>query len=728
MDFTKQQIFENLKEFKDLPKKEAVEKMTELIELKAGRALTEMGKLSIEKKLEYLVRKFQQDMKSTKSSLKTIAEKHKDSWNLPCITVPEHSFVKLDVPQSSQPSKAVGRPSKHFINVCKRTEQDGASKIASSVNNNYKMLLRAVKIAAKHAVEPNKHLAALVDDILNNLDNIRNFNVVRDGRAREPVVMNDEEALGFLIENNLSKQAYQSMRSKCKEKNAQIFPAYNHVRAAKNICRPTVMHYSDTKASTTIESLFEHTAKRLIQSEINTVQAFLSRNTRPDDDMETEQPRAINLTLHFADGGDGTTGFSHYHQKLPSGGVVNDHSLFTWTATPILLEETDTKEVLWKNRVPNSPFANRPILLEFAKESTEYVLRLYEELVKEKEALEDIRVQVEDALLFIKPKFHTTLLDGKVFNIIMGTSSQKCPVCSKTAKDFCDPKKCIPKEDGLLFGCQPLHAIINSFNFLLKLSYRLENMEWAARTQQQKDNVRERKADIQERLRNAFGITFDMPRAGGFGNTTTGNLCRRAFAEPEKLAEALGLDVILVKNLSIILAVLNCKEEIEVDKLQQLCQETLTFFTRGGQYEWNKLTPTVHKILVHSKDIIMMLPLSPGYFSEEGAEAHNKIYKAYRLSNSRKTSVKVNLMDVFNRAMDASDPLIFASSVHTRQKKRKHRPIPNEVLQYLKHQLLEDHSDETFSHTNPTYADNFNTELDDCVFDVNFDSDDENSM
>ncbi|KAG5680627.1 hypothetical protein PVAND_010121 [Polypedilum vanderplanki] len=305
------------------------------------------------------------------------------------------------------------------------------------------------------------------------------------------------------------------------------------------------------------------------------------------------------------------------------------------------------------------------------------------------------------------------------FYIITETSSQSCPVCEATPKDFLNREKCIPKNEGLIHGLQPLHAIINVFNFLLHVAYKMDNKTWQARTSEQKKNVADRKIEIQQRLKNAFGITFDVPRTGGFGNTTTGNLCRRVFAEPEKLAEALCLDAEMVTNFSTILGVLNCKEEIDVIKLHELCQQTIQLFEEGGLYNWTKISPTVHKILFHSKEIIMMLPLSSGYFSEEGSEAKNKLLKKFRLSYARKSSVKVSLSDTFNRNMDASDPIIFSLCVNARQQKRKHRSLPKRVLQYL---VNKENFEENIEFTEEsTFSDNFVDELDEYIFNVEFD-------
>ena len=75
----------------------------------------------------------------------------------------------------------------------------------------------------------------------------------------------------------------------------------------------------------------------------------------------------------------------------------------------------------------------------------------------------------------------------------------------------------------------------------------------------------------------------------------------------------------------------------------------------------------------HAKNIIMTLPLSPGFFDEEGAESCNKYFKQNRRYHSRKCSRKSNLLDVFNRALDSSDPIVSSAKLEVRMKRIKHQ-------------------------------------------------------
>lgn len=67
---------------------------------------------------------------------------------------------------------------------------------------------------------------------------------------------------------------------------------------------------------------------------------------------------------------------------------------------------------------------------------------------------------------------------------------------------------------------------------------------------------------------------------------------------------------------------------------------------------------TVHKILIHGKDIIDAAVLPIGMLSEEAEEARNKDYRNYRLMFSRKCSRTATNTDVFHRLLESSDPYI----------------------------------------------------------------------
>jgi hypothetical protein len=67
---------------------------------------------------------------------------------------------------------------------------------------------------------------------------------------------------------------------------------------------------------------------------------------------------------------------------------------------------------------------------------------------------------------------------------------------------------------------------------------------------------------------------------------------------------------------------------------------------------------TVHKILLHSVDIIKSSLLPIGQLSEEAQEARNKDCRRYREHNTRKCSRVATNRDLLNMLLITSDPVI----------------------------------------------------------------------
>lgn len=83
----------------------------------------------------------------------------------------------------------------------------------------------------------------------------------------------------------------------------------------------------------------------------------------------------------------------------------------------------------------------------------------------------------------------------------------------------------------------------------------------------------------------------------------------------------------------------------------------------------------VHKILIHGAQIAAVMPLPPGYMSEEAAEASNKVYREVRQHHMRKDSDEHTSTDLFNFMCAYSDPVISLSQTKPRIKV----PIPEEA-------------------------------------------------
>ena len=130
-----------------------------------------------------------------------------------------------------------------------------------------------------------------------------------------------------------------------------------------------------------------------------------------------------------------------------------------------------------------------------------------------------------------------------------------------------------------------------------------------------------------------------------------------------------------------ILIALNCQLPLNHILFHPLRLSNVQIYV--ANYAWYSMPSTIHKILVHSADIIKTSVLPVGVLGEEAAEARNKHYKSYRLNHSRKCSHSATLEDVFNRAMDTSDPVMSTVSLQTKMQKCDKLLLPLEVQSLL---------------------------------------------
>ena len=120
-------------------------------------------------------------------------------------------------------------------------------------------------------------------------------------------------------------------------------------------------------------------------------------------------------------------------------------------------------------------------------------------------------------------------------------------------------------------------------------------------------------------------------------------------------------------HLSIVIRIICSKRKVNVEAYKQLCIELHIFLLNEFPRQLNKhlagpwisITPTLHKALVHSWELIQ---LNDGYglgsLDESGLEGNNKILQAIRSKLSRKISQHSNLVDCLHRLWLESDPVV----------------------------------------------------------------------
>lgn len=349
--------------------------------------------------------------------------------------------------------------------------------------------------------------------------------------------------------------------------------------------------------------------------------------------------------------------------------------------------------IVWLNAVPGSPRFCRPLRMYVAKESTELTKDIHSSIQEEIAGLESIVVQTARGAIQVNFEVKLTMIDGKVLSAILDVrSTHACPICKCNSAEFnkrvnFDNGKFEPQGDSLHFGISVLHCWMRLFDSLFNLSTRidLDNKAGDYHTK-----VNDRKKNLHEAFWEETYIDVHYPRPATGGNSTTGNVCRRLFDSHEKLAEILGLEKELVKNFSIILKALSCMQPLDSVKFKAFCRKTADFWI--DNYPEHKMTPSVHKVLAHSTEIMHNLSLPIAYFSEEAAEASNKIHRKNRAHHCRRTSRAATLYDVFDRQLCLSDPFLSTLRVGMRQRLNRRSELPKEVQDLLLEVDLQDNA------------------------------------
>ncbi|KAJ4428639.1 hypothetical protein ANN_24684 [Periplaneta americana] len=99
-------------------------------------------------------------------------------------------------------------------------------------------------------------------------------------------------------------------------------------------------------------------------------------------------------------------------------------------------------------------------------------------------------------------------------------------------------------------------------------------------------------------------------------------------SNPALSASITGVDIEIIRTFNIILQVISCGHEIDVEKFRKYAFETAQLFVR--KYSWYVMPPTIHKILINGPEIIRHAIVPIGQLSEEAQEARNKEFKKYR--------------------------------------------------------------------------------------------------
>lgn len=551
-----------------------------------------------------------------------------------------HVCLHQPRPSTSRCSVPSGRPQKQFEVSCSKTKRRRVEDLLTSRSTSE--IMAAAEFSAR--LSGKRNLATVIKGAVASTEKCKAMkeSVVTSGNIPNQRILTKEEALAYYVDSKATTHSYKQTRKWSLKAGHQVFPSFYSIRKAKAACFPpeNQIFVDEIRAEIKVQAILNITVERLI--------AALHKKSK---DLSTNS----TLTLISKWGCDGSSGHSTYKQKFISADQT-DEFLFVFSLVPLQLRD-QSNNIVWQNPRPSSTMYCRPIKFIFSKENTDFTVSETNKVSEEINSLLPTISSVDGHEVSVKHELLFTMIDGKVCNAVTGTaSSQKCYLCGATPKFMNDEsREFTPNSDNFSYGLSTLHAWIRCFECLLHISYRLDVKKWQLRDAADKINVKQRSVAIQSRFKNEMGLIVDKPKPG-YGNTNDGNTARRFFGNSELSAEITGIDLNLIQNFNILLRALSSGYDLNIEKFSFLAKETKTLYL--SLYSWYYMPVTVHKILVHSVDIIKSVLLPIGQLSEEAQEARNKDCRRFREHNTRKRSRSATNRDLLNMLVITSDPLI----------------------------------------------------------------------
>ena len=412
----------------------------------------------------------------------------------------------------------------------------------------------------------------------------------------------------------------------------------------------------------------------------------------------------LPLKVRISDGLDGSGSHRIYQQAAPHPDITTKN--FLLFAFKVLTISDKNNDLIWTNSVPNSPFSIRPVTILALPENQENVSFLMKTSINtettdmEVNGLELIR-GIHASVDIIRSQ-----IDGKMAKILSGAGGASCQFCTATFKQihdvdivkegfpinrFISDAKVlfeevdeeeflslntderfqlthVPASDKDIVASSPLHAYLRCFGWFMNLVSHLNAgvNKWSPTS----FKVQSAKSFICGLVRERLSIMIDFANSQG-GTSTTGNVTRRCFLRTDDndkdflywVLSTIPADYKEVVTeihtyLGAILRVYNSGRQIDTEELSGVCRKIYLLVL--NTFPWVNISPTLHKVLAHSSDIISTLNNGLGLemLSEEGLESSNKLIRRYRELLSRKFNFNDNIKDVFTRMICQSDPLL----------------------------------------------------------------------
>ena len=309
---------------------------------------------------------------------------------------------------------------------------------------------------------------------------------ISKNKDKEIIKITPACALGFLLNQNLTRAQYQAIRAISKDNGADIWPSYKEIQSAKLECRPEGIEVSDHSAFVPLQQLLDKTTKRILELDPS-IEANLQS-------LAEENGNQLTATLIFKYGFDGSG--SHQRQMQPD--LDGDHSevknLVATQLVPLQISvcTRNSDQTIWKCTRPNNPHSCRPLRLSFEIENKETSIAEHERLSTEIQNLDSYIVS-ENPSISISYQGLETLVDGKVVSNLTNGNTTRCTVCDATRSEMAKnegPFNAI-SDQRLSFGISPLHFGLRAFEALLHIAYKQDIKSFISRKEEDKAKVSE---------------------------------------------------------------------------------------------------------------------------------------------------------------------------------------------------------------------------------------------
>ena len=511
-------------------------------------------------------------------------------------------------------------------------------------------------------------------------------------------LVSKDAAIAIMVDCSLGRETYTKLRKILKQEGHKILPSWTQLRRTQDVIspKPSALKEPHNGVMMAYEQSMKVTAKRIMESMATTI---------------IPNPAVMNIKFGF----DGSGSHAIYRQLNNE----ETNNIIMTMFCPLTIEDSSGNKK-WIQKTPNSALTHRPLALQLGKESNQSLqfLKVFEDTIN-KMTSDGCMVVVRGKEISLKVNIISHMMDMKAANLYLGLGGAYCDLCDISKADCHDVERVkqgfaitrsitslhslfddISTEDGSVvkshndyetrkglttkpipnhevLSVQVLHALLRTLDHFMKIIVHLRAgvHDWSeSKTSLVNQFLKKAKAEVQEKLKNDFGERWDYPDATGKGGTTTtGNTARRILHQanvreavvqmvPERYQPAVRQ---IGQYLSVVLRVFCSSRTVDVKEYKKMCISLNLLYlqsfpsSKNNQATWIRISPSLHKLLAHSWELIEMnSECGLKNCDESGLEANNKVLRSIRLKLARKTSQAANLTDVISRMFLGSDPKI----------------------------------------------------------------------